>query len=192
MPELTFDEEKHHYFLDGVYIPSVSEILKPLHDKIYGQISDTTLEIAADKGIRVHRAIEFMSKYNLTKFDDDIVGYVNAYQKFRKEHSNWELIHSELRLYNKVYLYGMTIDEVYKVGERTIICDLKTTNAIHLGAWSVQLSAYKSGYCTNYPLANVSDLCIIQLKSDGTYCLYSLPNTFSVFISCLSIYRFEV
>ena len=48
MPELKFNEEKHQYFLDGCPIPSVSEIIKPLHDKIYKNINEYTLEIAAD------------------------------------------------------------------------------------------------------------------------------------------------
>ena len=113
MSELKFNEEKHQYFLDDILIPSVSEIIKPIHDKIYKDINKNTLEIASDKGTRVHRAIEFMSKYNLNKFDEDIVGYVDAYKKFRNDNPTWKLLHSELRTYNKALLYGMTIDEVY-------------------------------------------------------------------------------
>ena len=38
MATLVFIQEKHQYFLDDSLIPSVSEILKPIHDKIYGGI----------------------------------------------------------------------------------------------------------------------------------------------------------
>ena len=190
--ELTFDEKNHKYFLDGVCIPSVSEILSPLHSKVYGDINSYTLEIAAEKGTRVHRSIEFMSKYGLDKCDEDILGYVQAYKKFRSEHENWQLIGSELRLYNKALLYGMTIDEVYRVGENIVICDLKTTSSVHLGSWSVQLSAYKKGYLTHYPDRNVSELYIIRLKDNGSYELYKLEDNFRIFLACLSIYRFEV
>lgn len=108
MPKLKYNEEKHQYFLDGILIPSVSEIIKPIHDKIYKDINKNKLEIASDKGTRVHRAIEFISKYNLNKFDKNIIGYVNAYKKFRNNNPTWELLHSELRTYNKALLYSIT------------------------------------------------------------------------------------
>lgn len=192
MPELKFNEEKHQYFLDDIPIPSVSEIIKPLHDKIYKNISESMLEIASDKGTRVHRAIEFMAKYNLNKFDEDIVGYVDAYKKFRNDNPSWKLLHSEFRTYNKALLYGMTIDEIYQTEKGIVICDLKTTSNTHLGAWSVQVSAYKAGFESQYPKQKVSDTCILQIFKDGKYVFHKLKDSFPVFLSCLEIYRFEV
>ena len=192
MSELKFNEKKHQYFLDDIPIPSVSKIIKPIHDKIYKDINKNMLEIASDKGTRVHRAIEFMSKYNLNKFDEDIVGYVNAYKKFRNDNPTWKLLHSELRTYNKALLYGMTIDEVYQTEKGLVICDLKTTNTAHLGAWSVQLSAYKAGFESQYCDDKVTDIYVLQIFKDGAYKLYKLKDNFLVFLSCLEIYRFEV
>ena len=189
MSGLKFNEEKHQYFLDGIPIPSVSEIIKPIHDKIYKDINKNTLEIASDKGIRVHRAIEFMSKYSLNKFDEDIVGYVNAYKKFRNDNPTWELLHSELRTYNKALLYGMTIDEVYQTEKGIVICDLKTTSTTHLGAWSVQLSAYKAGFESQYWDDKITDIYVLQIFKDGNYKLYKLKDNFLVFLSCLEIYK---
>lgn len=192
MPELKFNEENHQYFLDEFPIPSVSEIIKPLHDRIYRNINESMIEIASDKGTRVHRAIEFMSKYNLNKFDEDIVRYVDAYKKFRNDNSTWELLHSEFRTYNKALLYGMTIDEIYQTEKGIVICDLKTTSNAHLGAWSVQLSAYKAGFESQYPNKKVTDIYILQIFKDGKYLLHRLKDNFLVFLSCLEIYRFEV
>ena len=191
MSELKFNEEKHQYFLYGIHIPSVSEIIKPIHDKIYKSIDKNTLGIASDKGTRVHRAIEFMSKYALNKFDEDIVGYVNAYKKFRDDNPTWELLHSEIRTYNKALLYGMTIDEVYQTEKGIVISDLKTTNTAHLGAWSVQLSAYKSGFESQYWDDKITDIYVLQIFKDGDYKLYKLKDNFLIFLSCLEIYRFE-
>lgn len=191
MSELTFNEEKHQYYLDDIYIPSVSEIIKPIYDKVYKNISDKTLEIASDKGTRIHRAIEFMSKYHINKFDEDIIEYINAYKQFRKEHPEWILLNSEYRTYNRMLLYGMTIDEVYETNEGIVICDIKTTTSTHLGAWSVQLSGYKAGY-ESQKEEKVENTYIIQLFKDGKYILHKLKDNFSVFLSCLDIYRFEV
>ena len=192
MLKLTFNAENHQYFLDGFPIPSVSEIIKPLHDKIYKNIDGKALEIAADKGVRVHRAIEFMSKYKLNKFDEDITGYIEAYKKFRNDNPSWKLLYSELRTYNKALLYGMTIDEIYKTEKGIVICDLKTTSSTHLGAWSVQLSAYKAGFESQYKDKKVEGIYILLIFKDGKYKLYKLEDNFSVFLSCLEIYRFEV
>lgn len=133
-----------------------------------------------------------MSKYNLNKFDEDITGYIDAYKQFRSSKLNWKLLHSEFRTYNKFLLYGMTIDEVYQTEKGIVICDLKTTNTAHLGVWSVQLSAYKAGFESQYPNKKVSDIFVLHIFKDGKYQLYKLDDNFSVFLSCLEIYRFEV
>lgn len=189
MSELKFNEEKHQYFLNDILIPSVSEIIKPIHDKIYKDINKNKLEIASDKGTRVPRAIEFMSKYNLNKFDEDIIGYANAYKKFRNDNPTRKLLHSELRTYNKALLYGMTIDEVYQTEKGIVICDLKTTSTAHLGAWSVQLSAYKAGFKSQYRDDKITDIYVLQIFKDGAYKLYKLKDNFLVFLSCLEIYK---
>lgn len=110
MSTLVFVKEQHQYFLDDNLIPSVSEILKPIHDKIYGKINAKTLKKASERGTKIHRAIEFMSKYKLSKFDGEISGYLEAYKKFRSDYPTWKLLHSEYRTYHKSLLYGMTID----------------------------------------------------------------------------------
>ena len=130
MPKFTFEEEKHQYFLDDSLIPSVSEILKPIHEKIYGKINPKVLKKAAERGTKIHRAIEFLSKYKLSKFDGEISGYLEAYKKFRSDYLTWELLHSEYRTYHKSLLYGMTIDEVYKPEKGIVLLDIKTTNNI--------------------------------------------------------------
>ena len=86
----------------------------------------------------------------------------------------------------------MTIDEIYETEKGIVICDLKTTSIAHLGAWSVQLSAYKAGFESQYPEQKVSDICILQISKDGKYLFHKLKDNFSVFLSCLEIYGFEV
>lgn len=159
MSTLVFVKEQHQYFLDDNLIPSVSEILKPIHDKIYGKINAKTLKKASERGTKIHRAIEFMSKYKLSKFDDE-----------------------------KSLLYGMTIDEVYKTKKGIILLDLKTTSEPYLNTWSVQLSAYKDGYESQHE--KVAKTYILKLNKDGEYQLFKLDDKFSVFLSCLEIYRF--
>ena len=188
MPKLTFEEEKHQYFLDDSLIPSVSEILKPIHERIYGKINPKVLKKAVERGTKIHIAIEFLSKYKLSKFDGEISGYLEAYKKFRGDYTTWQLLHSEYRTYHKSLLYGMTIDEVYKTEKGIVLLDLKTTSEMYLNTWSVQLSAYKSGYESQHE--KVIKTYILKLMGDGEYQLFELSDKFSVFLSCLEIYRF--
>lgn len=37
-PELEFEERRHVYKLNGVVIPSVTTVMKPLSDDVYGKI----------------------------------------------------------------------------------------------------------------------------------------------------------
>ena len=36
LPELTFDERRHIYKLNGVALPSVTTVMKPLSGDVYG------------------------------------------------------------------------------------------------------------------------------------------------------------
>lgn len=177
MPKLTFEEEKHQYFLDDSLIPSVSEILKPIHERIYGKINPKVLKKAAERGTKIHRAIEFMSKYDLKKFDEEISSYLEAYKKFRSDYPTWELLNSEYRTYHKSLLYGMTIDELYKTEKGIVLLDIKTTNETYLNSWSVQLSAYKAGYESQHE--KVIKTYILKLDKDGEYQLFELDVTLS-------------
>lgn len=189
MKKFEFDEENHIYRLDGTILPSVSEIIKPIHEKVYESISPHTLETAADRGTRVHRAIEFWNKYGFRNLDEDCKGYIDAYIKFRNEHPNWKLLNSELRTYHKNLLYGMTIDEIYQTEKGIIINDIKTTSQAHLDVWGVQLGGYKAGYENQF--GKVQGTTILQLFSNGNYALYDVKDNYFMFLACLQIYKFN-
>lgn len=172
-------------------IPSVSEIIKPIYQKVYRKIDENTLEIAANRGTRIHRAIEFISKYNFCGIDSDISGYIEAYREFQNTHKSWKLLHSELQTYHKFLLYGMTLDQIYETPQGLVICDIKTTKVSHPNAWSFQLSAYKSGF-ESQKSKKVSKIVALQLFEDGRYILHELKDNFEIFLSCLEIYKFEV
>ena len=46
MAELTFDPEKHIYRLDGLIIPSVTQVMKPLSDEKYKDVDQEVLDTA--------------------------------------------------------------------------------------------------------------------------------------------------
>ena len=56
--ELTFEEEKHIYRLDGKYVPAVSTVMKPLSQVLYKDVDEAILNKAAERGTAVQNAIE--------------------------------------------------------------------------------------------------------------------------------------
>lgn len=189
MNKFEFNETNHIYKLNGSVIPSVTEVIEPIHQKVYKNISAHSLEIAADRGTRVHRAIEFWNKYNFYNVDEDCKGYIEAYKKFRNDHQDWKLLNSELRTYHKNLFYGMTIDEVYQTPKGIVINDIKTTSQPRMDVWAVQLGGYKAGYASQHH--SISDTTILQLFNNGRYVLYDVKDDYFIFLACLQIYRFN-
>lgn len=193
-PELLFDEQNHIYTLrregvSDIILPSVSEIIEPIHSKSYGNIAESILDKAADRGTRVHRAIQFWNQYHFRNVDEDCAGFFNAYLKFREEHPDWELVTSEQRFYHRSFLYAGTCDEIYQRGNEIILLDLKTPVKALLKTWAVQLGGYKAGIESTGQKVDKS--FILQLFNDGHYILHEVEPDFSTFLACLQINRFK-
>lgn len=192
-PQLLFDEENHIYTLHregfaDIILPSVSEIIEPLHSKSYANISDRILDTAADRGTRAHRAIQFYNQYHFKNVDEDCIGFFDAYLKFREKHADWKLVGSEQRTYHHSLLYGMTVDELYRCGDETMLVDLKTPVKALLKTWAVQLGGYKAGY--ESAGRKIDKTFILQLFNDGHYILHEVKPDFGTFLACLTVYRF--
>lgn len=66
--EVSFDEEAHKYTTaDGVIIPSVTTLMKPLTEKAYRAIDREVLRAAAELGTAVHECTEFSTVETWTK-----------------------------------------------------------------------------------------------------------------------------
>ena len=193
-PQLLFEESTHTYTLrrDGfadLILPSVSEIIEVIHNKSYGNISETILDNAADRGTRAHRAIQFYNQYHFKNVDDDCAGFFDAYLKFRQEHAGWQLLRSEYRTYHKFLLYGATIDEIYQVGNETILLDLKTPQKALLKTWAVQLGGYEMALQSQG--VKIGKAYILQLFSDGHYILHAVKPDGATFLACYTIFNFK-
>lgn len=188
--ELEFDEALHQYKMGGIIFPSVTQVMQPLHNKVYGtDISPMTMEKAADRGTRVHRSIEQYEKFGFKSADEDCKSYFDAYLQFKHDFS-LEVIASEKRFYHKAFMYAGTCDLVMQDGEINILADVKTTQAVHRKMWAVQLAAYAEGLKA-FDSTLIHKMGVIHLKKDGTYTWYELKPDFSTFLACLQIHNFR-
>ncbi len=166
--ELTFDEGKHIYRLNGIALPSVTTLMKPLSDTIYASIDKDVLDKAARKGTAVHSAIETYSNFGIVDIDMENKPYFDGYKKFAEEHSV-KAYGSEIRLYHKELLYAGTADMIADVDGQLTLIDFKTSYSVSDMLCGVQLEAYNRAFKSHSLDFEVKQKTIVHLKKDGSY-----------------------
>ena len=177
--DIFFDETEHIYLVDGVQVPCVSDILKPLSDRAYGQVNASVLEYARQRGTATHEALELMDLGAEPDITPEIVPYINAYNE-------WEQIYKpkwwgiEQIVYSERYGYIGTLDRVGVLnGTEQAIVDIKTSTPTKEALVSVclQTCAYEIAYNEqngrNGILPEHAELVLkrygLFLKKDGTF-----------------------
>jgi hypothetical protein len=117
MARLIFFDDTHTYTVDGEEFPSVSEISRFASREVYGEVSQFNLDNACSRGSAVHKATEILDKYGKCECDEDIVPYIQAYVKFRKDFGIKDYAHIEKALANEELKYAGTIDRIYEIDE---------------------------------------------------------------------------
>ncbi len=186
---LEFFEKGHRYELDGVEIPSVSEVTEILSKEVYGDIDEDILKRAAAKGTAVHEATVTLEKEGSVECDAELEGYVMAYSSFLSSNDvKWQ--YTEEPVHYKTD-YAGTIDRYGVMNGERVIVDIKTTKSIgkkHKLLYTAAQSLYAMAVADNKG-AIVDALYILQLKENGTYNLIKLDIDLPLATSCLTIYR---
>lgn len=142
MAQLMFFDHGHKYTLDGVELPSVSELCRFISREIYGTVAQYTLDMAADRGTMVHKATEALDVYGKVEVTDDIAPYVQAYLNFRQEHDiKWNMV--ERSMANQKERYAGTIDRYGELDGAKSLVDLKTSYTVHKRLAIAQLNLYR-------------------------------------------------
>ncbi len=151
---LEFDQSTHTYKLDGVKIPSVTEILNELVPIQY-KAGDWYLQ----RGRAVHACAAMIARGELFNYDDRIAGQVKAIQKFFDEVKP-EILQVEHKVYSKTYRYAGTNDLLCKIGYFKVLVDYK--GAVDIIRTSLQLAGYSIGTDIQYGIG-------IEIKENGSY-----------------------
>lgn len=169
-PELIFDSDKHLYILDmegqTLQLPSVTQILRFVSRELYGEVPAHILDAAADRGTRVHEAIEMYEKFGWMEADTDIVPYMLAYHEWEKEYG-FKMLASEYRFYHRTRLYAGTADVLFMDGDDLCLMDIKTSKTILEGLTAAQLYGYTEALKSHG--VEVKRAYILHLKSDSTF-----------------------
>ena len=185
MGELIFFESNHSYEVDGLKLPSVSEIIRFLSREIYSNATQFQLDHAADRGTRVHRACEGIDRYGSCEADAEVEPYVMAYIQFLKDKKpEWKMI--ETSLCDLERGYAGTLDRYGIIDGQHIIVDIKSNSSIKPVLVTAQLNAYASLARTNG--YQVDAIASQHVKKDGKYSYVIRPFT-DTFEACLTLHK---
>lgn len=176
--DLTVDPELHEYRVDGVVIPSVTQVL----DETLGvqwRAGDWYLQ----RGHAVHACAALIAKGKTFKHDPAVDGQVSACRKFFSDHKP-EVLSVEGIGYHPLYRYAGTPDMLCRMMGKVVVLDWKATIPDTV---EIQLAAYS---LLQKPVVKWG--LAVALHDDGTYKiggLFDLRYPSNTFLSCLTVYN---
>ena len=187
MANLVFYDQTHQYTVDGVEVPSVSEITRFISREIYQDTQQFMLDAAATRGTNVHKATEALDKFGSVEVDDEALPYLQAYLAFRKEYKpDWEKIEWSV---HKGQEYAGTLDRYGTIRDKRAIVDIKTTANISRGhrmMYTAAQNLYRMAIEEEFP---VDAIYILQLKKDSSFSLLELDISDDLANACLTLHK---
>ena len=162
--ELTFEESAHTYHLNGIEIPSVTTLMKPLSAETYKTVDPETLNRAARRGTAVHNALENYAMFGIEDIAPAWSGYFDGFRNW------WELrkpevIATECRLYHKIMRYAGTADLICMIDGKVTLVDYKTSAQVNTKLCAVQLEGYDRALESHG--IKIDDRLILHLGKNG-------------------------
>lgn len=182
--ELTFDAGTHVYRYDGRVVPSVTQVLSVLTANDFTYVDAERLAAARQLGTHVHAAIDLYNRGELNEatLDPELAPYVFQWRKFLRE-TGWVVTASEQRVYHPTLKYAGSIDAgIWQ--DAPWVLDIKT------GLVPRTVGPQTAAYQHAMKPKPKRRLCL-QLGRD-CYRLRECKNPadFSIFTSCLNIWRY--
>ena len=170
---IEFIEESHQYVVDGILVPSVTQILKKVFPLKYEGVPSNILNNKAQYGTELHKFIEIIE----TKKPKRPLAYIKKYYKPNiyqeesikqylklKERFGIEVLEVEKKVAYKQF-YAGTLDMKAKVNGHLAIIDIKTTLELDKAWVSWQDSLYELAdepveelYCLWLPKGHLGSL----------------------------------
>lgn len=187
-----FDEPTHSYRIDGVAVPSVTELLAPMND--WSHVDAWALEAARCLGRDVHAAVNLMARgaLNWKTLDPGIAPYVRGARRFLRE-SGGTVIAAEQRVASKLLRVAGTLDLAMIWDDWLYFIDWKVSLTVP-STVGAQLAGYQRLYEDTYragrKLVRARRLCV-RLKPDDYSAtrMNDLNGDTNLFIACLTTFQ---
>lgn len=160
---LEFLDTEHTYLVDGIIVPSITQLLKLKFGNGYERVPKETLEKAAQKGTEMHEEIEKLCKGKPTKALVEIHNF-----KFLKRMYKFDVIENEVPIIlfdGEEPISAGRLDMVIEMNGKLGIADLKRTASLDKEKLAYQLNLYRIGYQQCYE-KKIEFLRGIHLRED--------------------------
>lgn len=142
---LEYLDETHQYLVDGICVPSITQILKMKFGNKYDGVSKEVLNKASIKGTEVHKSIE---EYEVYGIEDKSIEELRNY-KFLKKQYKFECLKNEVPVI--LFIDGEPVcagrlDLVLKENDQVGLGDIKRTSVLDKEYLAYQLNLYKIAY----------------------------------------------
>lgn len=143
---LEFEEDSHTYYVDGVKVESVTQILKKKFPDKYANIPESVLKRASDRGVQIHKAIECYCR-GFDDGSDEVSDF-----KFLQKHYGFVPFKTEIPIILDLNgkTYAGRIDLILKTDDDLTLSDIKTTSTLDKEYLGHQLNLYKVGVEQTY------------------------------------------
>lgn len=184
---IEFLDSRFYKHANGNFYPSVTTILEayPKSSFFYewlkkmGEDSDEVRDEAGRKGSQVHQLCEdydegmecsMLNEYGKPAFKQIEWAMFERYVEFRTRFQ-YELLANEVHYISPVLGFAGTLDRVFQVGDKRILVDIKTGNALHNHFW-LQQAAYRQLWNEVNPTEPIDEIKILWLnaktRTEGT------------------------
>lgn len=144
---LEFDDGTHTYYVNGVKVPSITQILKLKFNTKYEDIDPEILKKAGERGTMIHALIEVYEKLGIEDKTNKYIEHLDNYKKLKKAYF-FECLENEIPIILKYkdFVCAGRLDLVLKEIDDIGLGDIKTTYALDLKYLEYQLNLYRLGY----------------------------------------------
>lgn len=194
---LHFDAATHTYSVDGVIVPSVTQVLEDVGIVDYSGIPEPIREAALERGRLVHLCTQYDEELERegqrladSEIDPALSGFVEAARRFRRE-TGFAPNLIEHRGFHRGYRYAGTLDRTgtFRGSTMNDIVDYKTGTAAE---WVKYQTA---AYAAFFERPRMMRRLCVELHADGTYTIpfvcegREFQEHFNVFLSALNVFR---
>ena len=141
---LEYIDETHTYLVDGVIVPSITQIMKIKFGNKYNNIPKEILNNAAKKGTEVHEAIERLCKTGEVTDLKEVKNFI-----FLQKQYKFEVLENEIPIIlfkDDKPIAGGRLDLVLRQNGVVGGADIKRTSNLDKKYLEAQLNLYRIGY----------------------------------------------
>ncbi len=189
------------YRVEGVRVPSVTEILKIVGLSSFDNVDADVLEYARQRGEKVHAICDAIDN-DLMWIDDPMAAelkpYIAAYLKFKHE-TGFQSVHSERVVVSKTYRYAGTLDRAgvmplwNQKKDQVVVVDLKAVAEVGR-ATALQTAGYALALSETTGHENLGRAAV-QLLPNGKYSLHPYAGAkadVNTWLACVRIAHWQL